>query len=84
MAKKECDPIRDAITATQRAIPLLQAALVKCEAGQTLEALQDAQTALAMVECAAGMVDIAYQESMGESLQGGMPLDLDLDMGEPQ
>jgi hypothetical protein len=86
MAKKECQPIRDAITACTNAIPLLKAAEAKCENGQRLEALQQAQIALAMVDCAAESVDIAYQEAMMAELQSGappMPMDLDLDMGAP-
>ena len=86
MATKECQPIRDAIAACQRAVPILQAALAKCEGGQRFEALQQAQIALALVDCAVESVDIAYQEAMMAELQSGtppMPLDLDLDMGEP-
>ena len=87
MAKKECQPIRDAIAACQRAVPILQAALAKCEGGQRFEALQQAQIALALVDCAVESVDIAYQEAMMAELQSGtppMPMDLDLDMGEPK
>lgn len=91
MANPKCNPIRQAITATQRAIPLLQAALAKCEAGQTLEALQDSQTALTMIDCAAKSVDVAYQDQMSDALQHPSPIggpmppgDEGLDMGEPR
>jgi hypothetical protein len=86
MAKKECQPIRDAIAACQRAVPILEAALAKCEAGQRLEALQDAQAAMAMVNCAAMAVDAAFADATMDWLQSAdlTPMDSDLDMGEPR
>jgi hypothetical protein len=88
MAKPECQPIRDAITACTNAIPLLKASEAKCEKGQRLEALRDAQAAMAMVNCAAMAVDAAFADATMDWLQSAglapMPMDLDLDMGEPK
>jgi len=86
MAKPECQPIRDAITACTNAIPLLKASEAKCEKGQRLEALRDAQAAMAMVNCAAMAVDAAFADATMDWLQSAdlTPMDSDLDMGEPR